>query len=170
MLVVNRTITAGSISNYLFASILMFFGFMLGGNPVVDEASMRIATRAGGPAATAGMHDGDKILSVQGEAIKDWDQLKKTISAHPGEKLDIEVERGSEHLHLFPMPAADGDLKGKIQIGPETKILPVSAGQAAILSVKEPPKVVYALVKGLGRRLPAHEDFPCCAATDSLHG
>ena len=151
------TISAGSVSNYLFASILMFFGFLLGGNPSVDEASMRIHVGAGGPAMTSGMQDGDKILSVNNESVKDWDQLKKTISAHPGEKLDVEVERGSERVHLAPMPAADGDTKGKILIGPEVKILPVSVGQAALLSVKEPPKVVYNLVKGLVRMVSGKE-------------
>ena len=151
------TISAGSVSNYLFASILMFFGFLLGGNPVSDETSMRIRVGPGGPAMTAGMQDGDRILMVGGESIKDWDQLKKTISSHPGEKLDVEVERGPEHVHIFPTPAPDGDLKGKISIGPETKILPVSVGQAALLSVKEPPKVVYNLVKGLARMVAGKE-------------
>lgn len=150
------TISAGSVSNYLFASILMFFGFLLGGNPVVDEASMRVHVGVG-PAATAGIQDSDRIVSVQGESIRDWDQLKKVISSHPGEKLDVEVERGSARLHLFPVPEREGDMKGKILIGPEYKVLPVSVSQAALLSVKEPPKVVYNLVKGLGRMIAGKE-------------
>jgi regulator of sigma E protease len=135
----------------------MFFGFLLGGNPVVDEASMKIHVAPNGPAASAGMQDGDRILTVGGESIKDWEQLKKTISAHPGDKLDVEVERGTERLHVFPIPAPNGDLIGKISVGPDVKILPVSVGQAALLSVKEPPKVVYNLVKGLGRMVAGKE-------------
>jgi len=151
------TIAAGPLANYLFASVLMFFGFILGGNPVVDEASMRVHVGAGGPAAAAGVQDGDRILSVNGDAIKDWDQLKKSIGAHPGEKIDIEVERGAEKVHVFPVPMPEGETKGKILIGPEYKIVPVSVGQAAVLSVKEPPKVVYNLVRGLARMIAGKE-------------
>src|SRR5690349_7705030 len=81
------TIAAGPIANYLFASVLMFFGFLLGGNPVVDEASMRVHVGANGPAAQAGIVDGDRILTVNGDAVKDWDMLKKQIGAHPGDKI-----------------------------------------------------------------------------------
>src|SRR3954469_7897065 len=98
------TISAGPLANYFFASVLIFFAFLLGGNPVVDEASMRVRVSPGGPAATAGISDGDKILNVNGEAVRNWDELKKQIGAHPGEKIDIEIERstktaGTEKLH-----------------------------------------------------------------------
>jgi regulator of sigma E protease len=154
------TIAAGPLANYFFASILMFFGFLLGGNPVVD--GMRVDVDPSGPAAQSGIVDGDRILSVNGEAVKDWDMLIKQISGHSGDKLDIEVERpkdnATETLHFFPVPvAADGPMKGKIQVRSKYRIEPVSVGQAALLSVKEPPKVVYNLVKGLARMIAGKE-------------
>ncbi|HEY8075178.1 MAG TPA: RIP metalloprotease RseP [Labilithrix sp.] len=151
------TITAGPLANYLFASVLMFFGFLLGGNTIVDEASMRIHVGPGGPAAQVGIQDGDKILSVNGEAIKDWDELKKTIGAHPSQPVDIEIERGKDKLHFFPTPQADNEKKGKIQVMPELRTVPVTAGEAAVLSIEQPPKVVYGLIKGLGRILAGKE-------------
>src|SRR5215475_2738132 len=42
------TIAAGPLTNYLFASVLIFFGFLLGGNTVVDETSMRVHVAQGG--------------------------------------------------------------------------------------------------------------------------
>jgi regulator of sigma E protease len=160
------TISAGPLANYFFASVLIFFAFLLGGNPVTDEASMRVSVRPGGPAAQAGVTDGDRILTVNGEAVKDWDMLKKQISAHPGDPIDIEVERevkgstppSKEKRHLFATPStADGELKGKIMIGPWTHIEPVGVGKAALLSVQKPPKVVYELVKGLARMIAGKE-------------
>jgi regulator of sigma E protease len=153
------TIAAGPLANYFFASILMFFAFLLGGNYVVDEVSMRVHVGAEGPAAKAGMLDGDRILTVNGDAVKDWDQLKKQIGAHPGDKIDIEVEREpkgapevpKEKLHVFATPVGDGEMKGKIMVGPHGRVEPVTVGQAALLSVKRPPLVVYELVKGLAR-------------------
>src|SRR6188472_4365234 len=71
------TIAAGPLANYLFASVLMFFGFLLGGNQLVDETSMRVNIAPDGPAAAVGVQKGDRIVSVNGEDIKDWDHLKK---------------------------------------------------------------------------------------------
>jgi regulator of sigma E protease len=155
------TIAAGPLANYFFASILMFFAFMLGGNYVVDEASMRVHVQQGGPASNAGMTDGDRILTVNGDAVKDWDQLKKQIGAHPGDKIDLGIEReakggaagATETLHFFATPVGEGDMKGKILVGPYGRVEPVTVGQAALLSVKRPPMVVYELVKGLARMI-----------------
>lgn len=152
------TIVAGSLSNYLFASVLMFFGFLLGGNQLVDETGMRVDIAPGGPAAQAGVQRGDRIVSINGEAIADWEQLKLVIGAHPKDKIDVEVERAGERIHLFPTPQqAEGDAKGKIHVGPFTEVVPVTVGQAAVLSVTEPAKVVYRTVTGLGRILTGKE-------------
>ena len=153
------TIAAGPLTNYFFASVLYFFGFLLGGNTVVD--GMRVQVGPNGPAAQAGMVSGDRILTVNGEGVSDWDLLKKQIGAHPGDKVDIEVERGKgdtkENLHFFATPMPGGDTKGKILVAPEYRVEPVSVGQAALLAVKEPPKVVYELVAGLARMITLKE-------------
>ncbi|MBX3262354.1 MAG: site-2 protease family protein [Labilithrix sp.] len=119
---------------------------------------MRVNIAPEGPAAQAGVQKGDRIVAVNGEGIRDWDHLKQVVGAHPGEKVDVEIERGDTKLHVFPTPlAAEGDTKGKILVGPYTAWQPVTAGQAAVLSVTEPPKVVYNLVKGLARMIAGKE-------------
>jgi len=153
------TIAAGPLANYFFASILMFCSFMIGGNYVSDDLSMKVHVQPGGPAATAGIIEGDRILTVNGDAVKDWDQLKKQIGAHAGDTIDIEVERevkgatpaAFEKHHFFATPVKEGELKGKILIGPDGRVQPVTVGQAALLSVQRPPLVVYELVRGLAR-------------------
>src|SRR6185295_9704320 len=122
------TIGAGPLANYLFASVLMFFGFILGGNAVVDDTSMRVSVGKGGPAAEIGMIDGDKIVSVNGEHINDWDQLKTVVGSKPGEQIDIEIDRDGKMMHFKPTPNAGGEHKAKIMIGPYTTIQPVTVG------------------------------------------
>ena len=157
------TIAAGPLANYFFASVLMFFGFLLGGNQIVDETSMRVnvgldpKTGQDGPAAMVGMQKGDRILSVNGEGIHDWEHLKKAVGSHAGEKIDVEIERGSDKLHLFPTPHPEGENKGKILVGPFTTLQPLTVGQAAVLSITKPPNVVYDLVKGLARMIAGKE-------------
>jgi regulator of sigma E protease len=151
------TISAGSLANYLFASILMFFGFLLGGNLVVDETSMKVNVHRDGPAWAAGVRDGDRVLSLDGTTVTDWAQLKLLVGKHAGQKMDLEIERDGKKLHLDTTPGSEGEKKGKILVGPFAQIEPVTAGQAAVLAVKEPPKVVIGLVKGLGRMIAGRE-------------
>lgn len=151
------TIAAGPLANYFFASVLMFFGFLLGGNLIVDETTMRVNIAAKGPAAQVGILKGDRIISVNNETIKDWDHLKRVVGGHAGDKIDVEIERGSERMHVFPIPMGEGDTKGKILVGPYTAVQPVTAKEAALLSVTEPPKVVYNFVKGLARMIAGKE-------------
>ena len=39
------------------------------------------------------MRDGDKVLAVNGTPVTNWDELKKAVGAHPGEPIDVTVER-----------------------------------------------------------------------------
>jgi regulator of sigma E protease len=153
------TIAAGPLANYFFASILMFSGFFIGGKTVVDETSMRVHVIAHGPAAQAGIETGDRILTVNGVAVKDWDGLKKEVGGHAGEKIDIEIERGTERRHVFPIPAVGGDSKGRIAVQPDYHVEILTAAQAAVLSVTEPPKVVYESLKGLGQMMTMKTKF-----------
>ena len=160
------TIAAGPLANYFFASVLMFFGFLRGGNYVVDEVSMKVHVDPDGPAHAADMRDGDKVLAVNGEAIKDWEQLKRAIGAHPGELVTVLVERGVERagekgaepdaapieIHVTPLPKGN-KYEGKIFVGPDAKVVPVTTSQAFVLSLTEPPKVVYDLVLGLAKMI-----------------
>lgn len=151
------TIAGGPLANYLFASVLMFFGFLLGGRTVVEETSMRVSVGPTGPAAVAGIQDGDRVIAVEGEAIGSWDQLKRVVGGKPGQAIDVEVDRGGERLHLKPVPNGGGEHKAKIMVGPYVTVQPVTVGQASILAITEPPKVVIGLVKGLARMLSLKE-------------
>ncbi len=147
------TICAGSIANYLFASVFFFFGFLIGGQRIIDLDSMRVAVHPDGPAAKAGIVAGDRVLSVNGEHVANWNDLTRLIGPHGGEEIDLEIERGTERLHLRPTPNKDGENAGKIMIGAESHVVKVGVGEALVLSVKWPPKVVIGFVQGMGRML-----------------
>jgi regulator of sigma E protease len=152
------TISAGPLANYFFASVLMFFGFLLGGHTIVDDVSMRVMVAPEGAAHAADMRDGDRVLLVNQEPIHDWDQLKRAIGAHPGERIVVTVERDKKSVDLTVTPAPKGDkYEGKIMIGPEYRVEQVGVTKAAALSLSEPPQVVYALVRGLARMITLKE-------------
>lgn len=152
------TIAGGPLANYFFASILMFFGFLLSGRMDVDETSMKVNVNPGGPAEVAGIKDGDRFVEVNGSPIHGWDELKVVVAAHPTEKLDITVERDGQRMHFFPQPRAKGEkYEGKIEVGPFSQIVKVGPGEAAKLALIEPAQVVYGTVYGLVRLIAGKE-------------
>lgn len=152
------TIAAGPLTNYFFASVLIFLGLILGGERVPDMNSMRVDVDEAGAAAQAGIQNGDKILAVNGDKVASWDDLKKAISAHPGEQIDVTIERSGHEDHKIVRPAPPGDKNaGKIMIMPSANVVPVGIGKAAKLAVIEPPLVVYNTVRGIARLISGQE-------------
>jgi regulator of sigma E protease len=151
------TIAAGPLTNYFFASVLIFFGLLIGGKEVADDATMRVVLEAG-PAQTAGMQTGDKVVSVNGNDVHTWDELRKSVSAHPGESIDIGFERDGKPMHLAVTPGPKGDKdEGLIHVRMPTHVEPVHLGEAARMSVLAPPIFVYDNVLAIGRVLAGKE-------------
>ena len=141
------TIAAGPLANYLFASIFIFSAYMVAGK-FVDERSTAVEIVPGGPAAQADVQDGDRIIAVNDQKVGSWEELRKAISSHPGEKIDLTIERKGSIVHKFPQPGAPGsESAGRIQVSPQPT--PVAVSDALLLSVREPPMIIVNLVKGL---------------------
>jgi regulator of sigma E protease len=151
------TIAAGPLTNYLFASVLIFFGLLIGGKEVPDDASMRVVVEPG-PAQMAGVQTGDRILDVDGHAVHNWDELRKAVSAHPGEAVTLDIDRGGETIHSVVTPGPKGDKdEGLIHVRMPTHVEPVGLREAAKMSVIAPPLFVYENVRAIGRVLAGKE-------------
>jgi len=113
-------VAAGPVANFLFA-IVVYAGLFMNGVP---EARPIVATPPpGSAAAVAGLRAGDTIVSVDGEAMTTWQQLRWRVlkGALQGERLRL--ERISEQRHLseamldlrrFAGTDAEGDLLAAI--------------------------------------------------------
>jgi regulator of sigma E protease len=151
------TIAAGPLTNYFFASVLIFFGLLIGGQQVPDETSMRVEVEAG-PAQTAGVETNDKILEVDGKPVTNWDELRKAVGSHAGEAVDLTLERKGETLHKTVTPGPKGDKdEGLIHVRMPLHMEPVTVGQAAKISVVAPPLFVYENVMAMGRVITGKE-------------
>jgi membrane-associated protease RseP (regulator of RpoE activity) len=75
------------------------------------------------PAAAAGLQKGDRILSVDGRAITEWDQVSAAIRASQGRDMTWVVQRGDERVTIAITPAVleratyDADNKPVVQDG-----------------------------------------------------
>ncbi|MBA2688974.1 MAG: RIP metalloprotease RseP [Gemmatimonadaceae bacterium] len=92
LLIMLAGVTMNLILGYLVLTG-MFIGY---GQPYLStRADSLLANR---PAAQAGMHAGDSILTVNGEPLKDWDALLRKVGASAGVPLALGVIRdGARH-------------------------------------------------------------------------
>jgi regulator of sigma E protease len=100
---------------------------------------------SGGPAANAGLAVGDLVLSVNGEAVADFDDLRHRIEALPGQDALLVVRRGDQEQSLrVAVGAADveGRRVGRVGIGssvqpqlPESMVRHVEVGPLAALGM-----------------------------------
>lgn len=91
-------ITAGSLMHMVIAFVLFFGVYATAGR----EQSTGVATIRGldevsGPAAKAGLKNGDLLLSINGEKVTTYDSVVAAITAHsPGDDIAVEYQRGDE--------------------------------------------------------------------------
>lgn len=112
---------AGPVSNYLFA-ILIFAGifFFLGKinfPPVVGEVFENSA------AAKAGIVANDRILTINGNKIDSFDDIRKEVDLMVGNEVVVELLRDGREIRLqFPLiemevPEANGEMTKRPMLG-----------------------------------------------------
>lgn len=77
------------------------------------------------PAAKAGLQRGDRIVAINGQPIRSWEDMTKIVRDNPEKPLDFEIQRGGQRLHvsITPQPTDEIDeagvshIVGKIGIG-----------------------------------------------------
>ncbi len=108
-------VLAGPAANILLAPVLLAFVFMYGVPsllPVVGQL------QKGMPAATAGLHEGDRILLIDGEPIHSWEDLSAGVKKSHGAQLKIEIERSDgarQSLTITPSQVHEPGAMGEEQ-------------------------------------------------------
>jgi regulator of sigma E protease len=95
-------VAAGPLANFLLA-IVLFAGLSMTYGRFKMEAVIG-ATTPGSVAERAGFLPGDKVVSVDGDAILTFEQLQRRVSINPGVELKVGVERGAQKLTIAATP------------------------------------------------------------------
>lgn len=69
------------------------------------------------PAGAAGIMVGDRILSIEGQSLQSWYELKKIIQIKGGVPQDFEIDRAGAILHLAVEPVKDDSYGENYLIG-----------------------------------------------------
>lgn len=74
-------------------------------------------------AEKAGLQAGDRLISVDGVAIQNWQQWVEHVRAHPDQELELTVDRDGVHLPLQIRPAPAQTPQGTIgRIGASVRV------------------------------------------------
>lgn len=136
-------ILAGSLMNFILP-VLIFFGiFLMFGMEVPENKPVLGQIVEGYPAAQSGLKEGDRILSINGQAVDKWLDIRNRI-ADAGEKpVPFEIERDKEKLTLTVTPVLNPET-GKPFIGVVSSLKKVELNpwQAAVASVTATKNIV----------------------------
>jgi regulator of sigma E protease len=93
---------AGPIANYIFAILVFSILFATVGQrytiPVIESIQLDSA------AAKAGFLPGDRVKDINGVPIERFEDLQMIVQSHPGDTLEIIVERNGHILNLSAVP------------------------------------------------------------------
>jgi regulator of sigma E protease len=84
-------VVAGPASNYLFAIVVLAVLFMFQGQPY-SPATLS-AVQENSAAAKAGLIAGDKVLTVDGEPVNRFEDIKRLVSLSVGAPMPVVIER-----------------------------------------------------------------------------
>lgn len=97
-------VAAGPIANFLLAAVLFSGLYMTVGQP---QPSASIGTVVTGSAAErAGLQPGDRILSLDGEAVTRFEQVQRHIQPRAGQPVQIRILREGQEQALQATPDA----------------------------------------------------------------
>jgi regulator of sigma E protease len=105
---------AGSLANYLFA-LGVLFALYTSGTHVVVPLTVGTVT-PGSEAALAQLLPGDRILSVDGQAVKSWSDFVEIIGQSPGRDHSLVVSRHGEPRVVQVRPRPDERGVGRIGV------------------------------------------------------
>lgn len=93
---------AGPIANYLFAIFIFSILFATVGQRYTVPIIQGI--QPGSAAETAGFQAGDYVKAVDGNEVSRFEDLQMIVQAHPGDTLQILIDRGGQIITLAVVP------------------------------------------------------------------
>jgi regulator of sigma E protease len=142
-------IAAGSGFNIMFATFLFSIIYMVG-TPMLIAKVGKVLDDA--PAKTAGIKEGDIIVSVSGKKIELWQELSQSIESSGGKEIVLTVKRNGDFatFSLAPRMTVTQDFFGQERQSYKIGIVNATSKDAFITKSYNP---AIALWKSLGDTL-----------------
>lgn len=96
------TVAAGPIANFLLAIAIFAVLFSIYGKPVADPVVAEVKENSA--AASAGVKPGDLLVSIDGNTVSTFDDVRRYVSVRPEMPITIQVKRDEQMLDLTMVP------------------------------------------------------------------
>lgn len=106
-------VLAGIMANLVLAFLLLYavvVGFGIGdpSRPLVGEIVPTLEDGSPTPASQADIQVGDRVLAIDGVAVKSWEQVVDYVSDHPGAAITFLLGRQDQQLEVVVTAARVG--------------------------------------------------------------
>jgi membrane-associated protease RseP (regulator of RpoE activity) len=144
---------AGSTMHFLIATLLLFTVYAAVGIPSARPVIEQIVPDS--PAQHSDFRVGDRIVAVNGMAVKTWEDIPRYVQAHGESELVFTViHKGTsvrQDVALRPRAeTVDGKQVPRVGIGPEQFLQTKPIPSAVSTTVTEMPKFMWQTIKALG--------------------
>jgi membrane-associated protease RseP (regulator of RpoE activity) len=161
----------GPTMNLIIAAVLLGSVFMFYGTPgltsKVSSVSQCVQTAPAkgkaplactpsdpkAPANVAGIRPGDRIVSMAGQPVNSWDDLKALVRPNGGRRIAVVVERNGKRVSLAATPILNtvprADSAGNLVLGPDGKAITDRVGFLGLSPSYENVKQPLVAVPGL---------------------
>ncbi|MDB4958867.1 MAG: rane-associated zinc metalloprotease [Myxococcales bacterium] len=95
---------AGPAANLLLP-IIIYFAFFAG--HTVLPAAVIGDVLDGGAAARAGIEPGDRVIEIDGRAVRYWEEIETAVRSAPGKELHLRVSRNGKVFERYLTPIED---------------------------------------------------------------
>jgi len=150
-------VVAGPAANYLFAAVVFALIFAVHGKdvaaPIIGEVS------AGSAASEAGLQSGDRVVSLNGTAVGDFDDIREFVQLNLDQEIAIAFVRDGavQTVHARPTISVEKDALGNelrlgrlgIQAAGKAERVELGVGQSVVEGVKRVFTISGAMLKGL---------------------
>ena len=92
---------AGPAANLLLPIVIYFVFFA--GHTMLPAAVLGDVLD-GGAAARAGFEAGDRVVEIDGRAVRYWEELESAVQSSPGKELQLRVSRGGKTFERYLTP------------------------------------------------------------------
>ena len=136
-------ILAGSLMNFALP-VLFFFGIFLAyGMEVPQNTPVLGQIVEGYPAAQSGLKEGDKDLSINGQPVSQWTDIRTRLADAGTKPVPFEIQRDKEKLTVTVTPVLNPET-GKPFIGvvSSLKKVQLTPWQAAVSSVTATKNII----------------------------
>jgi len=150
---------AGSTMHFILAFLLLLAVYALVGIPAARPIIQQIVPDS--PAQHSDFRVGDRIVAVNGVAIKTWEDIPTYVQSHGESELTFTViHKGStQRADIVLRPRAetvDGKPVPRVGIGPEQYLRTKPLPSAVMTTATDLPKFMWETIKALGGLFSPH--------------